>query len=219
MAHNSKMAISAKHLFNISRAALSLATLGLATMGMVVGFNNSPAQAQQAQGQKWFKVCAKQADNDVCNVQYRVVASNGQIVTSVNLFLVSGKINRKIFQVTVPTNRLIPAGVAVKIDAKKENRIPYANCFRDRCTAEVKLDDTLVKILKNGGEMLLTSTNFQNKPNPIKISLGGFTAAFDGPALKKSDVDEQNQALQKQLEEKAKKAREKLEAAQKKATE
>ena len=45
--------------------------------------------------QKWFKICAKQADNDVCNVQYRVVASTGQIITSVNLFTVTGKINRR----------------------------------------------------------------------------------------------------------------------------
>lgn len=217
MAHISQMALSAIPKLN----NLKTIALGLATVGMAISIGSSPVQAQQQKqlAQKWFKVCAKQADNDVCNVQYRVVASNGQIVTSVNLFLVSGKINRKIFQITVPTNRLIPAGVAVKIDDKKPNRIPYANCFRDRCTAEVKLDANLTKILKNGGEMLLTSTNFRNKPNPIKITLNGFTAAFEGPALKKSEIDDNQKALQKQLEEKAKKAREKLEAAQKKATE
>ncbi len=141
------------------------------------------------------------------------------IVTSVNLFTVTGKINRKIFQITVPTNRLIPAGVGVKIDAKKERRIPYSNCFRDRCTAEVKMYDNLIKLLKNGGEMTLTSVNFQNKPSPIKISLNGFTAAFDGPALQKSEVDQQNQELQKQLQKKAEDARKALEDAQKKATE
>lgn len=209
MAQNIKNVISAT-----ATGAIALASVGMFQFATV-----ETASAQQAAPQKWFKVCAKQADNDVCNVQYRVVASNGQIITSVNLFTVKGKLNRKIFQVTVPTNRLIPAGVAVKIDDKKENRIPYSNCFRDRCTAEVKMDDNLIKLLKSGGEVVLTSINFQNKPTPIKISLNGFTAAFDGPPLKKSDVDAQNQQLQKQLEEKAKKAREALEAAQKKATE
>lgn len=179
----------------------------------------SEAVAQQPEAQKWFKICAKQADNDVCNVQYRVVASTGQIITSVNLFTVKGKVNRKIFQVSVPTNRLIPAGVAVKIDNNKPNRLPYANCFRDRCTAEVKMDDNLVKAFKAGGEMLITSTNFQNKPNPIKISLNGFTAAFDGPPLKKSELEKDNKELQKRLQEKAEKARKALEDAQKKATE
>ncbi len=198
-----------KKIFSASTAVAAIATM----------FQVLPAQAQQPAAQKWFKVCAKQADNDVCNVQYRVVASTGQIITSVNLFTVTGKINRKIFQITVPTNRLIPAGVGVKIDAKKERRIPYSNRFRDRCTAEVKMDDNLIKILKNGGEMTLTSVNFQNKPSPVKISLNGFTAAFDGPALQKSEVDQQNQELQKQLQKKAEDARKALEDAQKKATE
>ncbi len=192
--------------------------VSLTAGGIALFASQIPAYAQEATPQTWFKICAKQADNDVCNVQYRVVASNGQIITSVNLFTVKGKINRRIFQVTVPTNRLIQPGVAVKIDKRKENRMPYSNCFRDRCIAEVKMDDKLVKQLKAGKDLLLTSINFQSKPSPIKISLNGFTAAFDGPPLKKSDVDEQNQQLQKQLEERARKAREALEEAQKKAT-
>lgn len=194
------------------------AALALAIAGSMQFALPSSALAQQPTAQKWFKICAKQADNDVCNVQFRVVASTGQIVTSVNLFTVTGKINRKVFQVTVPTNRLIPAGVAVKIDTSKENRLPYANCFRDRCTAEVKMDDNLIKALKSGGELLLTSVNFQNKPSPIKISLNGFTAAFDGPPLKQAEVEQDNKDLQKLLQEKAEKARKALEDAQKKAT-
>ena len=207
------------HAINKIITTTATASVVMAISALVHLPSATTANAQKVPAQKWFKICAKQADNDVCNVQYRVVASTGQIITSVNLFTVTGKINRRIFQVTVPTNRLIPAGVAIKIDAKKENHLPYANCFRDRCIAEVKMDDNLVKLLKSGGEMLLTSINYQNKPTPIKISLKGFTAAFDGPSMKKSDVDARNLALQKQLEEKAKKAREALEKAQNKATE
>ena len=81
------------------------------------------------------------------------------------------------------------------------------------------MDDNLIKLLKSGGEMVLTSTNYQNKPNPIKVSLEGFTAAYDGPSVKKSEFDKENEALQKQLEQRAKKAREALEKAQNKATE
>ncbi len=205
------------HAINKIITTSTTASVVLAISALTHMSSATTASAQQVPAQKWFKICAKQADNDVCNVQYRVVAGTGQIITSVNLFTVTGKINRRIFQVTVPTNRLIPAGVAVKIDAKKENRIPYSNCFRDRCTAEVKMDDNLIKLLKSGGEMLLTSINYQNKPSPIKISLNGFTAAFDGPSMKKSDVDDRNQELQKQLEEKARKAREELEKIQNKA--
>ena len=107
------------------------ASMVLAISAFAQGALTSSAIAQKPPAQKWFKICAKQAESDVCNVQYRVVASNGQVITSVNLFTVTGKINRRIFQVTVPTFRLIPAGVAIKIDAKKENRIPYMHCFRN----------------------------------------------------------------------------------------
>ena len=207
------------HIFNKLLSSSACAALTIAMAGSLQLTLTSPVAAQQPVAQKWFKICAKQADNDVCNVQYRVVASTGQIITSVNLFTVTGKVNRKIFQVTVPTNRLIPAGVAVKIDEKKAKRIPYSNCFRDRCTAEVKMDDTLINELKSGGELLLTSVNFQTKPSPIKISLKGFTAAFDGPPLKKQEIEQDNQDLQKLLQDKAEKARKALEDAQNKATE
>ena len=196
-------------------AAASLSAAAAAFLQMSV---LSSAVAQDVPRQKWFKACAKEADNDVCNVQYQVVASNGQIITSVNLFTVKGKLNRRLFQVTVPTNRLLPAGVAIKVDKKKENRIPYTTCVRDRCIADVKMDDNLVKLLKSGVELVVMSTNIQNKPNPIKISLKGFTAAYDGPALKKFDVDAQNQELQKQLKAKAEKVRKALQDAQQKAT-
>jgi len=199
--------------------ATASAAISLAVLTLFQASTLSVALAQQVPAQKWFKVCAKQADNDVCNVQYQVVASTGQVITSVNLLSIKGKINQKIFQITVPTSRLIPAGVAVKVDKNKEKRIPYKYCVPNRCIADIKMDDTLIKLLKSGGEMVLTSVNVQNKPNPIKISLKGFTAAFDGPSMKKSEVDAQNSQLQKQLEEKAKKARKALEEAQKKATE
>ncbi len=73
----------------------------------------SPAAAQQAAGtppQGWFKVCAKQEDNDICNTQNVVTADSGQLLTAISLIDVKGKINRKIFQISVPSGRLIPPG-------------------------------------------------------------------------------------------------------------
>lgn len=188
-----------------------VATAGVAITGA------ERASAQTPKPQQWFKVCANQAEHEICNVQYRVVASSGQIIASVNLLQVKGKINRRIFQITVPTNRLIPAGVVVQIDKGKEKRIPYIHCFNNRCIAELKLDDNLVKILKNGGALSITSTNFQNKPTPIQVTLAGFTAAYDGPPLKPAEVEKQNEKLQEALRKKAEDARKKLLEEQNKA--
>ncbi len=70
-------------------------SVGFALVALFQASSLSPALAQNAPAQKWFKVCAKQADNDVCNVQYRVVASTGQIITSVNLLTIKGKTNQR----------------------------------------------------------------------------------------------------------------------------
>ena len=84
----------------------------------------SAALAQQAAPPKgWFKVCTKQEDNDVCIVQNLLTANSGQLITAVGLITVTGKTNRKIMQISVPSARLIPAGVQMQIDGGKGQKI------------------------------------------------------------------------------------------------
>lgn len=174
----------------------------------------SAAHAQGAPQNGWFKVCSTQGETEVCNVQYQAIAGNGQVVTSINLAELKGKVNRKIFQVTVPTGRLIPAGIKLRVDEKKETIIPYIFCFQDRCAAEVKLDDTLVKLLKSGTDLHVTSVNFQQQENPIKITLSGFTQAYDGPPIKPDALADRQKKLAEELQKKAEEERKKLQEAQ-----
>ncbi len=146
--------------------------------------------------QGWFKACTKQEDVDICNVQNIVTAETGQLVTGVSLIELKGKINRKVFQVTVPTGRLVPPGIGLQIDGGKAQKLDYVICFPDRCIAEAPLTDQLVASFKKGSELTLTSVNFQNQPNPIKVSLEGFTGAFDGPPLQQSDIEDRQKKLQ-----------------------
>ena len=69
-------------------------------------------------------------------------------------------------------------------------------CFPDRCIAEAQLSDQLVATFKKGSALTLTSVNFQNQPNPIKVTLEGFTGAYDGPALQQSDIEDRQKKLQ-----------------------
>ncbi len=182
----------------------------------VVAGGLAPAAAQQVP-QGWFKVCSKQEDTDVCNVQNLLMADSGQLLTGVSLIEVKGKINRKVFQVSVPSGRLVPPGVGIQVDGGKAQKINYAICFPDRCIAEVGLSDNMVSAFKRGGELTLTSVNFQNQPNPIKISLKGFTDAFDGPALQQSDLDAKQKKLQEEIEKRREEFEKKLKAEQDKA--
>jgi invasion protein IalB len=172
---------------------LAAGVVGLLAAGL------SPAAAQQQPPQipqGWFKACSKQEDVDICNVQNITTAASGQLVTGISMIELKGKINRKVFQVTVPTGRLVPPGIGLQIDGGKAQKLDYVICFPDRCVAEVALSDQIVNSFKKGQELTLTSVNFQNQPNPVKVSLKGFTGAFDGPPLQQADIEDRQKKLQ-----------------------
>jgi invasion protein IalB len=183
---------------NINASRLSAMAAGVVGL-FAAGFSPAIAQQQPQQQQVpqgWFKACTKQQDIDICNVQNIMTAQTGQLVTGVSLIELKGKINRKVFQVTVPTGRLVPPGIGMQIDGGKTQKLDYAICFPDRCIAEAPLSDQLVAALKKGSLITLTSINFQNQPNPIKVTLEGFTGAYDGPALQQSDIEDRQKKLQ-----------------------
>ena len=189
-----------------------------ASVALAAAPSASLAQQQSALPPKgWFKVCTKQEDNDVCIVQNLLAANSGQLITAVGLITVSGKTNRKIMQVSVPSARLIPPGIQMQIDGGKGQKLDYAICMPDKCVAEVLLTDQMIASLKKGGELVLTSINFQRAPNPIKISLEGFTGVFDGEPIEQSKLEERQRLLQEEMQKKAEEARKKLEDAQKAA--
>jgi len=200
--------------------AYRLSVLAAGVVGVLgAGLFTASAQQQPQIPQGWFKACTKQEDVDICNVQNIVTAGNGQLVTGVSLIELKGKVNRKVFQITVPTGRMIPPGIGVQIDGGKAQKLDYVICFPDRCVAEAQLNDTLVASFKKGQKLTVTSINFQNQPNPLDISLAGFTDAFDGPPLKQSDLEDRQKKLQefvaKNNEDFAKKLKEEQEKAKK----
>jgi invasion protein IalB len=180
----------------------------------------TPASAQDAaqqQPQGWFKVCTQQGENNICNVQNIRQANTGQLLTAVNLIQITGKTNRALFQIAVPTGRVIPAGVGMQIDGGTAKKINYSICLPDRCVAEAPLTPELVASLKRGGELTLTTVNFQNQPNPIKITLEGFTSAFDGEPLKQSELQDRQQELQAEIVKRREEFQKKLKDEQEKA--
>lgn len=180
---------------NTSRLALAAASLAAVVAGSAMPAS-AQAQNPAAPPKGWFKACQKQQDVDICNVQQIMTANTGQLITAISLVEVKGKVNRRVFQVTVPTGRLLPPGVGMQVGTNKAQKLDYVICFPDRCVAEAPLNDQLVDSFKKGSEITLTSVNFQNQPNPIKVSLSGFTGAYDGAALQQSDLE----ARQKKLE-------------------
>lgn len=201
------------------RSLMNKTVFGFAALAATSIF--TPASAQQAtaqqQPQGWFKVCTQQGENNICNVQNIRQANTGQLLTAVNLIQITGATNRALFQVAVPTGRVIPAGVGMQIDGGAAKKINYSICLPDRCVAEAPLTPELVAQLKRGGELTLTTVNFQNQPNPIKITLEGFTAAFDGEPLKQSELQDRQQELQDEIVKRREEFQKKLKEEQEKA--
>ncbi|MEX6508617.1 invasion associated locus B family protein [Jiella sp. M17.18] len=211
---------------NASTSMLAAGLVGLAALVASVPAARAQAAADQNQADQgvpteWFKVCAKQGDNDICNTQYTLFADTRQMITAINLITVKGKVNQKVIQAVVPSGRVIPAGVQVKIDDGQPQTLNYSVCFPNRCIAEAELTDAMVASMKKGKQMVVTSINFQRQANPVPITLSGFTQAYDGPPKAQPELaqrqKELNDALQKQAEERRKKFEDAQNAAKKDA--
>jgi invasion protein IalB len=183
------------------------------TVGLAAAFMPATASAQGA-NQGWYKTCTKQEDNDVCIVQNIITAPTGQLLTAVGLINITGKVNRMLLQVTVPTARLIQPGINMQVDGGQAQRVEYQICMPETCVAESPLTDAMINSYKKGGELVLTSVNYQRTPNPLKISLEGFTQAWDGDPVAQSELQERQRLLQEEMAKKAEEARKKLEEAQ-----
>ena len=189
-------------------------------LAAVVGITTFASQSRAEEfglSDGWYKTCSQTADTKICNVQVQTRASTGQVIASMNLFDVSGKQTRKLFQITVPTGRAIPPGLKIKVDDQEPQAMPYSFCTPARCMAERKLTDAIVSQLKAGTKVEIISTNWQGKENPIFVSLEGFGDAFDGASLNTEQLAERKQKLDQLLEERASTSLQKLQDAQKKA--
>ncbi|KAA0694561.1 invasion associated locus B family protein [Neorhizobium sp. P12A] len=207
------------------RAVVSALALIIGAAAPVASFAQDASNAAPADGAAnpaqprlgWYKTCSKQDDNDICITQNLIMANNGQLVTAVGLISIDGKVNRKILQISVPTARLIAPGVTMQVDGGKGQKIDYAVCLPDKCTAEIPVTDAMIAGMKKGTDVTFTSINFRRAPNPIKISLDGFGAAYDGQPISDSKLAESQKSLQDSMQKKAEEARKKLEDAQKAA--
>jgi len=188
-------------MLSIKTLTAACATVTCAMIGSVafVVSSSNHAGAQEAGGamQGWYKVCSKQQDVDICNTMNNVVSDTGQYLTMVNLIEVTGAQNQKRIGIQVPTGRLIPEGIKLKVDGNREKVVPYMICNGPSCVANDALNDALINEMKKGSKLTVTSVNFQGSPNPIEISLIGFSQAYNGPGMREQDFQAEQEKLQK----------------------
>lgn len=82
-------------------------------------------------------------------------------------------------QVVTPLGVLLPAGVRVKIDEKKERGLPYEVCTQQGCVVRLPVDNAFINEMKAGASAEVTLFVLPQREIPIKVSLSGFTKAFN----------------------------------------
>lgn len=208
----------------VAAAALALGALAAPAMAQDAAAPAAPAAPAASApapspASGWVKLCGKdpKGAKDVCFVQRELRTDSGQFLASAGIRGVDGEA-RKILLVQTPVGMLIQPGMRVQVDGGKQEAAKYTICFPNACFAELPVDDAFVGSLKKGNELILTTLNQQAKGVNFKLSLAGFTAAYDGPAIDTAALQRQQQELQAELQRKAKEAQQKLIDAQNQAS-
>lgn len=198
------------------------AAMGVAFAVGVAGFaGGASAQSQQGQPENaWVKICNTdpQANKELCLITQELRTDAGQFLASIAIREAPGEA-RKALLVSVPVGMVIKPGVQLQIDGGQATKIDYSICFPNACYAELAIDSGFVSKMKAGGKLQLTTYNQQGKPVRFEMTLIGFTSAYDGPGLDPQALAQKQQDLQRQLEQKAQEARDRLVAEQRKAVE
>lgn len=175
---------------------------------------------------EWLKVCGKEGDGktEVCSTTSYITADAGNVVGEVRIFEArQDKETRRIFEALIPPGFLIQPGVNLVIDNPKEPVAGrYRICFPNACLTEVQVNDELLNKMKKGNQLTFFAANAQGQWVPAKVSLSGFTKAFDGQPLdpkeyesRREKFQESQKQLQQQLVQRAEEQRKKLQEQQK----
>lgn len=81
--------------------------------------------------------------------------------------------------VILPLGILLPPGVMLQIDDGSKYKFDVRYCVKQGCLAFVDLSDKILDELRMGGEAILTAASAQGKPVKIRMSLMGFTKAYN----------------------------------------
>ena len=118
--------------------------------------------------------------------------------------------DERLLQIAVPPAAIIQPGIQVKIDTGTPTKVQYVACTPGECLAVGKINVEMIGRLKRGRTLLVTMINPRGKHVVFEISLMGFTAAYDGPAIDESQVGTHQEGQEDDLKRMADAAREEL---------
>jgi invasion protein IalB len=161
----------------------------------------------------WTKICGKDSSSgkEVCYTTRDFGQAADQPPTlALAVYQISGN-EKRMARFLLPVGLLLRPGFRLILDKGEPIEGRFAVCFPNGCFAEAELNDTAMAALKKVATAAVVVRNQGNQEVTFNIPMKDFAAAFDGPAVDPKVLQQQNEQLQKQLEEKARVQREQLE--------
>jgi invasion protein IalB len=208
---------------------LRLGALALTVFGASVAFAQSPKPAAPAAGAAagpqpikldliplqapWTKVCQKDPNGskEFC----RTIRAFGQAADqpptlAMAIDTLSGE-DKKIVRMQLPEGLLLRPGFRIVMEKVDPIDGRYSICAGGSCFAEADINNAALNQLKKAQIASIVVRNQVGAEVTFNVPMHDFAAALDGPPVDPKKIEEQNKALQDQLEKKAKEQREQIE--------
>jgi invasion protein IalB len=204
--------------------ALALATLFGASLALAQTPKPAPSAGAAAAPQPikldliplqapWTKVCQK--DPTGAKEFCRTIRAFGQAADqpptlAMAVDTLTGD-ERKIIRMQLPEGLLLRPGFRLVIDKNDPIDGRYSICAGGSCFAEAEINNAGLNQLKKAQIAAVIVRNQVGAEVTFNVPMHDFAAAIDGPPVDPKKIEEQNKALQDQLEKKAKEQRDQIE--------
>ena len=164
----------------------------------------------------WTKVCQK--DPTGAKEFCRTIRAFGQAIDqpptlAMAFDALSGE-DKRIVRMQLPEGLLLRPGFRLVVEKSDPIDGRYSICASGSCFAEAEINNAQLNILKKAQIASVIVRNQVGAEVTFNVPMHDFAAAIDGPPVDPKKIEEQNKALQDQLEKKAKEQRDQIEKQQ-----
>jgi invasion protein IalB len=161
---------------------------------------------------QWTKLCSPDpgaGNKQTCAVT-RDFLQGQSVILSVTIISVASD-EKHIARFVMPQGFLLKPGFRLILDKGEPLDGKYAICIQNICVGEVEFGAPTLAAMKKAQTASVIVRNSNNAEITFNATMKDFGTAFDGPAIDPKVLQEQQQQLQKQLEDEAVKQRQQLE--------
>jgi invasion protein IalB len=164
----------------------------------------------------WTKVCQK--DPSGAKEFCRTIRAFGQAADQPPTLAVAVDTltneDKKIVRMQLPEGLLLRPGFRLVLEKGDPIDGRFSICAGGSCFAEAELTNAQLTVMKKSPIASVVVRNQVGAEVTFNVPMHDFAAAVDGPAVDPKKIQEQNKALQEQLEKKAQQQREQIEKQQ-----